>query len=253
MAGISCTLEELGLNVEMNNVDTRYGVWNVVSNTHIIRNLINNYDFIVLDLEHGYREFNDIQVQVRQIIESGRELYVRVRNSYDPLTQSLLDLGVSRFLVPQIRTLEEVQYFVSKVTYPPSGQRGFHPKVKIYYSKYELSGAPIEMDVEVFPLIETAESLDIVEEILSIDSVSGVYFGDYDLSLEIANGERNHDKILKVRELVINLSQLKGKKFLSLADSPEKIKELTSLKVSHMILGIDSEIISQSIEKNARQ
>ena len=106
--------------------------------------------------------------------------------------------------------------------------------------------------VEVYPLIETAESLNLIEELLNIESVTGIYFGDYDLSLEISNGERSHDNVLKAREKVIYLTRLKNRKFLSLADSPEKIRELRSINTSHIILGIDSEIISEAIEMNAR-
>lgn len=236
----------------MNDRQLEQGVWNVISNSHVIKSLSAHYDFIIVDLEHGFRDFKELESQLIFLMASNSKVYVRVRNFSDLMIQSLLDMGVTRFLVPQIRRLNEIHEFISKVTYPPYGTRGFHPRTLTNLSHSDTSILVDGKDaIEVYPLIETKESLDLVKEIVEIEQVAGVYFGVYDLSLEIANGDKGSPKIQAALKSVTEILRVQKKVLIYLTDTSTQIESLHESVSVRVVRGIDSEIITRSIKLNS--
>lgn len=227
--------------------DVKLGVWNTISNGYIIESLADKFDFVILDLEHGFRDFSDCESQIRFLLGSKAELFVRLRSAHDIWLQALLDIGVTRFLVPQIRSLQEVEIFVSKVRFPPNGTRGFHPKSD-NLSRQSNSSSNLESNnsIQVFPIIETASALEILQDIVGVEGVSGTYFGSYDLSIEISNRDRGSIKIQEALRELIRVTNYHSKQLICLSENPETELQLVRTGVSLVVRGIDSQFIEDA-------
>lgn len=102
----------------------------------------------------------------------------------------LLDVGVQGLIVPNVKTLEQVQELVNYAKYYPIGQRGFCPSRKDGWGFDGLGSVPETMrhfngETLLFPQCETAEALDIIEGICAVDGVDGIFVGPFDLSISM--------------------------------------------------------------------
>ena len=96
----------------------------------------------------------------------------------------LLDAGAYGVVCPMISTREQTERFVAACRYPPTGTRSFGP------ARGKLYGGPDYFDAangEIFamPMIETAQALENIDEILSVPGVDMIYVGPNDLALDL--------------------------------------------------------------------
>ena len=169
-------------------------------------------DFAIIDNEHSPIEAETTAALVRAAELSGicplarvREIsrhddpqsiirffcpLARVREISRPAVLKLLDVGVQGLIVPNVKTLEQVQELVNYAKYYPIGQRGFCPSRKDGWGFDGLGSVPETMrhfngETLLFPQCETAEALDIIEDICAVDGVDGIFVGPFDLSISM--------------------------------------------------------------------
>ena len=101
------------------------GIWsNLASN--IVSEILSyaGFDWVLFDTEHAPNDINVLISQLQAMQGSSTTPIVRpVWN--DMITfKRLLDIGFHNFIVPFVQNVEEAQYAVSAVRYPPRGNRG---------------------------------------------------------------------------------------------------------------------------------
>jgi 4-hydroxy-2-oxoheptanedioate aldolase len=79
---------------------------------------------------------------------------------------------------------EEAERFVQACMYPPRGYRSFGPVRGLIYGGADYAEHAND-EILKLAMIETKESLDKLDEIMSTDGVDGIYIGPADLSLAI--------------------------------------------------------------------
>ena len=147
-------------------------------------------DFAIIDNEHSPIEAETTAALVRAAELSGICPLARVREISRPAVLKLLDVGVQGLIVPNVKTLEQVQELVNYAKYYPIGQRGFCPSRKDGWGFDGLGSVPETMrhfngETLLFPQCETAEALDIIEDICAVDGVDGIFVGPFDLSISM--------------------------------------------------------------------
>jgi 4-hydroxy-2-oxoheptanedioate aldolase len=99
----------------------------------------------------------------------------------------LLDAGAYGVICPMISTPEEAAALVSACRYPPEGSRSFGPaRGKLYGGADYFEGANAE--IMAIPMIETAEAVDRIDDILAVPGVDMIYVGPNDLALDLGEG-----------------------------------------------------------------
>ncbi|MFX9012012.1 aldolase/citrate lyase family protein, partial [Acinetobacter baumannii] len=87
-------------------------------------------------------------------------------------------------ICPMIESAEQAWAFVRSCCYPPRGARSFGPiRARLVYGDGDAATA--NDDVMPFAMIETAEALARVEEILDVEGLAGVYIGPADLAFSL--------------------------------------------------------------------
>ncbi len=133
-------------------------------------------DLVIIDNEHSPIEAETTAALVRAAELSGICPIARVREISRPAVLKLLDVGVQGLIVPNVKTLEQVQELVNYAKYYPIGQRGFCPSRKDGWGFDGLGSVPETMrhfngETLLFPQCETAEALAIIEDICAVDGV----------------------------------------------------------------------------------
>ena len=147
-------------------------------------------DFAIIDNEHSPIEAETTAALVRASELSGICPLARVREISRPAVLKLLDVGVQGLIVPNVKTLAQVQELVNYAKYYPIGQRGFCPSRKDGWGFDGLGSVPETMrhfngETLLFPQCETAEALAIIKDICAVDGVDGIFVGPFDLSISM--------------------------------------------------------------------
>src|SRR5437879_5346021 len=87
--------------------------------------LCDSVDFLWIDLEHTPIDFESLQGHLIAARAGGAPALVRVPSGAVAWVKRALDIGAEGVILPQARSVAEIEGFVSACRYPPHGQRGF--------------------------------------------------------------------------------------------------------------------------------
>jgi 4-hydroxy-2-oxoheptanedioate aldolase len=145
---------------------------------------------VVLDLQHGAIDFAAALRAVPLVAAAGKPAMVRVPVGEFATASRFLDAGVSGVIAPMINTIEDARRFASFMKFPPNGERSWGP-----HGALALSGlSPSDyfqtangLSVS-FAMVETREALAIIDDILAVPGIDGIFIGPSDLSIALSQG-----------------------------------------------------------------
>ena len=144
------------------------------------------YDFIILDSEHAPQTATGIQGQLQAIGNTPATPIVRLPRVDEELIRLYLDMGAMGILAPFINTADQAEEGARACRYPPTGIRGFGPHRAAQYGlRTEEYFATIDELVVFIALIETAEAVENIYEILAGEGVDTFIIGPVDLSISL--------------------------------------------------------------------
>ena len=95
-----------------------------------------------------------------------------------------LDAGAYVVICPMVNTADDAARLVKWTNYAPRGTRSFGPVRALYYGGADYQQHANETIVR-FAMIETAQALDNLDAILSVEGIDAIYIGPADLSLSL--------------------------------------------------------------------
>jgi 2-keto-3-deoxy-L-rhamnonate aldolase RhmA len=155
-------------------------------------------DFLWIDLEHSTMSPEVVNGHLLAARSKQKPGLVRLPAGSTAWIKSALDAGADGIIVPQVRGMEEVKNIVEDCRYAPQGRRGFGPRVPSNYGRsagmdyIEQANAHILVAV----MIETAEAVDVIEQITAIAGLDAVVIGPADLALAL--GEQRNTRAPRV-------------------------------------------------------
>ena len=147
---------------------------------------------VTVDLQHGMLGFSDALVMMQAISATPATPMVRVPDLNPAQIMHLLDAGAYGIICPMISTPEQTKTLVDACRYPPLGNRSFGPSRGLLYGGPDYVAQANET-VMAIPMIETAEAVDRIEEILDVEGVDMVYLGPNDLAFAL-DGHVGHPR-----------------------------------------------------------
>lgn len=148
------------------------------------------WDAITIDMQHGAVDYGDALAMLTAITAGGQAApMVRVPWNEPGAIMRMLDAGALGIICPMIESAEAARAFVRACCYPPKGARSFGPiRARLIYGDGYATDA--NDNVMPFAMIETAEALARVEEILDVEGLAGVYIGPADLAYSLGETPR---------------------------------------------------------------
>jgi 4-hydroxy-2-oxoheptanedioate aldolase len=149
------------------------------------------FDAVVLDMQHGSIDFAASVQAVQLIAAAAKPALVRIPVGDFATASRFLDAGASGVIAPMINTVEDARRFAAFMKFPPMGERSWGA-----YGALSLTGLqPGDYlqqanDLTVsFAMVETREALNIIDDILAVPGIDGVFIGPSDLSIALSGGK----------------------------------------------------------------
>ncbi|NDZ13197.1 2,4-dihydroxyhept-2-ene-1,7-dioic acid aldolase [Variovorax sp. WS11] len=142
------------------------------------------WDSLTIDLQHGVVDYQAMVGMLQAISTTDTVPVVRVPWLDPAALMKALDAGAYGLICPMVNTREEAQRLVAYTHYAPRGTRSFGPVRALLYGGADYPQQANDTIV-TFAMIETAQALDNLDDILSVEGLDAVYIGPSDLSLAL--------------------------------------------------------------------
>ena len=142
------------------------------------------WDSLTIDMQHGVVDYPNALQMLQAISTTETTPLARVNWNEPGQIMKILDAGSYGVICPMISNREQAEKFVQACMYPPKGYRSFGPIRGLMYGGADY-GDHANEEILKIAMIETKESLDKLDEIMSTPGVDGIYIGPADLSLAI--------------------------------------------------------------------
>jgi len=191
------------------------------------------FDFVFIEGEHGSFGLGDIEQTCIVADHVGLTPVARVPNIHPSTILRFLDRGVMGITGPHIATKADAEALVKACKFAPRGIRSFFGNRVAGYGPPEdvpAYMAQVNEEVLVNALIEDAEALEILPEILSVEGLDMVSIGHFDLSQSMGYPGRPDDPhVAEAMEKATAQIRASDKKFgrdvMSSVDAVQLVKQ----------------------------
>ncbi len=142
------------------------------------------WDSLTIDLQHGVIDYAQMLPMLQAISTTGTVPIVRVPWLEPGIIMKSLDAGAYGVICPMVNSREDAQRLVAYTRYAPQGTRSFGPIRALLYGGADYP-QHANQTVVAFAMIETAQALDNLDAILSVEGLEAIYIGPSDLSLAL--------------------------------------------------------------------
>ena len=191
-----------GLKQRLRNGENVLGCWSMLGHPQVIEILsLAGFDFIVLDHEHGLGDPNTLPSQLRAMSGTSTVGVVRVPWNDHVYLKRVLDAGAEVVLIPSIDTADQARAAVAACLYAPRGRRGTAAS-SVRASNYGMARdyvATCAENLMIACLIESAQAVENIDEILAVDGIDMLHIGPTDLSATVGQlGNISHPDVARL-------------------------------------------------------
>ena len=212
------------------------------------------FDWLLIDLEHGAGTESDLISQLQALNNSSSTPLVRIESFERIRVQRLLDYGIKGIMFPRINNPEEAAQAIAAMYYPPKGQRGLAKMIRAteFGDNFEGYLNFTEQGLLGVIQIETAEVLDQLDEIASMEGVDVLFVGPSDLSLALGIfGQWENSIFQDAIKAVAEAAKKAGKAAGTLLLNPNDYEFYHQLGYRFLAAGSDLTFISQGAKQMA--
>ena len=213
------------------------------------------FDWILIDTEHAPQTPVTVQAQIQAICCTPSTPIVRITRTDPDLIKLYLDMGAMGIVVPFVNTPEEAKLGADACRYPPRGTRGWGPHRAAGYGLFEEEYTAGIDDVVVYlPIIESAEAVEHIDDIMAVDGVDGCIVGPVDLCISLGVPFRfDHPKYLdalrRVREAGQQTEKPVGHPLLGPLDDEENVRRQVDEGVRLLLVGGDEPVLKEGLRR----
>ena len=184
------------------------------------------YDFVFLDAQHGGIGVESARELMRAAELVGMTALVRVPRNDPSVILEYLDAGAGGIIVPNVMTREGAEEAVRAIKYAPQGNRGAMTMSRAAFYGVGQTGAEYmaraNEETLFLPILEDAEALDVLPEIIGVDGVDVALIGPGDLALSMGiPGGWNDPRVQEAVERIKDTARAAGKPAMIVALNPE--------------------------------
>lgn len=148
-------------------------------------------DAVTLDMQHGGHHEDSVLRGLAPIISAGKPAIVRVPVGRFDMASRALDFGADAIIAPMVNSIADAKAFANAVKYPPIGQRSWGASYAMSRRGTTNSAgwlANANSDTVSFAMVETREALAILDDILAVPGIDGIFVGPSDFSIAWSGG-----------------------------------------------------------------
>ena len=142
------------------------------------------WDTLTVDMQHGLVDYAAMVRMLQAMSATPVVPVVRVPWLEPGILMKSLDAGAMAVICPMVNTREDALKLVAWTSYAPRGTRSFGPVRAGLVHGADYAERANDTVVR-FAMIETAQALDNLDAILSVEGLDAIYIGPSDLSLSL--------------------------------------------------------------------
>ena len=142
------------------------------------------WDSLTVDMQHGMIDYAAMVGMLQAISTTATVPIVRVPWLEPGIIMKSLDAGAYGVICPMVNTRDDAARLVAYTHYAPQGTRSFGPIRATLYGGADYA-SHANRTIVAFAMIETAQALENLDEILSVEGLDAIYIGPSDLSLAL--------------------------------------------------------------------
>lgn len=176
----------------LNSGTVSFTAWSGVPDTltvEIVSRL--GFEVVTLDMQHGAHHEDSVARCIPSITGPGKHPVIRIPVGRFDMASRALDLGAEAVIAPMINSVEDARRFAAAMKYPPLGERSWGPTFGFPRSGVKDYGqwlATQNTATISFAMIETRAAYGLVDEILDVPGIDGVFVGPSDFSIAWTGG-----------------------------------------------------------------
>jgi len=217
-------------------------------------------DYVIIDTEHGPYDTENMINLIRGTELANMTPFVRVANADHKEIQRCLDQGAKGIIIPMLNSIEDFKKVISLAKYKPVGNRGFAGVRSNNYGYDENIKSGIEAFMEecndeilVLPQCETVDALEIIEEVVELDGIDGIFVGPFDLSISLGVPVQfDHPKFIKAIDRILDACEKADKFAIIYAGSIQATKEAFAKGFDSVAYNIDASVFIDGYKREVR-
>ena len=153
------------------------------------------FDWLLIDGEHAPNDLRSILSQLRVVEGSASAPVVRLPMGETWAIKQALDIGAQSLLIPMVESAAQAEQLVRAVRYPPNGNRGVGAALARASGFSAVPDYLATADAQIWlgVQVETRAGLAVLDEILTVEGVDGVFIGPSDLAADMGfPGQLDH-------------------------------------------------------------
>ena len=211
------------------------------------------FDFVVIDEEHAPFDRVTIDMALLAARAAGTAGIVRVAEPSPSRLLAVLDDGATGVLVPHVASVAKAKDIVSACRYR-GGKRGEFEKPRA--GNYGGVGAWAHVDaqdaaVTVIAMIEDPEALDVIDAIVAVDGLDGVFIGRGDLTIALNAASGDAPEIRAATAKIAKAARNAGKPVCVMVGSVAESETYRAMGASAFIVSSDQGLMRQAAGKVA--
>ncbi|MDO4278265.1 MAG: aldolase/citrate lyase family protein [Lachnoclostridium edouardi] len=214
------------------------------------------FDFVTIDAEHNAMHLETVQKMLQSLKASSTYGMVRVPVLSYEAVSGALDIGADALLIPQIRTMEDINKLKQFSQYPPIGRRGAGPSRLWDYgdSIGNLAGEDPNYTTNIIVQLETVQAVENIDQIVESDFIDMFFIGPGDLSMDMGIfGQFGHPKLVETIMLLREKTKKAGKRLGIFAGNFEAAKSWYEKGFDMTIINSELAIMGTAISQNMTQ
>ena len=209
------------------------------------------YDWVAVDLEHGAMSLHQLP-ELFRALELGNTLpLARIAQGQPEHCKQALDAGAGGIIVPMIESGSHLIEVRDACRWPPSGSRGVgFSRANLYGKNFENYRKEAQNPL-LIAMIENAQAITNLDQILGVDGLDAILIGPYDLSASLGiTAEFDHPVFSSAMDKITNLSKLKGvaSGVHVVSPSPSQLKQRLSEGHQFVAYSIDAVMLNDMVE-----
>ena len=204
---------------------------------------ISEYDFVILDSEHGPYSVSQQQNNIRAALLRGLLPIVRVSELSENMIGKALDIGALGVQVPQIENAKQAKKAVQYARFYPYGDRGVCRFVSAadYSAKDRNEYFKSSKDLLVILQLEGVQAISNLDEILEVEGIDIIFIGPYDLSQSLGvPGDIKNPKVLNAMINIVEKAKEKNIVVGTFTDDYEMVTKWKHMGVQYISYSTDS-------------
>jgi 4-hydroxy-2-oxoheptanedioate aldolase len=204
------------------------------------------FDVATIDLQHGLIDYQMAVTMMQAMSYTDVTPFVRVPWNDPGTIMKVLDAGACGVICPMINTAAQAQSLVAACKYPPQGTRSWGPIRASLWAGPDYGGGA-NSEIAVLPMIETAEALGNLDEILAVPGIDGVYVGPADLGLSLGRSaviDQTDPVVAEAQERIVKACQRHGVVAGIHTASPAYAAKMIAAGYRFISLGSDSRFLA---------